>query len=70
MVVYSSAMELEDGNLGDRPRFIRFVREELKTIEKISPKNLAKLIKEKWNELHPDMKVSKNWVWHMVNHNL
>lgn len=63
-------MELEDVYLGDRPRFIRFVRNEVETIkqtgEKISKKNLVKLVTEKWNELHPDMKVNKAWVYWII----
>ena len=56
-----------------RKRFIEFMKEEatiIWQIEKyISREILAQIIKEKWNKLHPDMKVSKNWVWHIINKN-
>ena len=68
-------LSLSDGTgrdwIGRSPkRFMKFMIEEAgiirQTDKKISNKNLAKLITEKWNKLHPDLKVNKSWVWRVI----
>lgn len=50
----------------DRRAFIDFLFQELETIKKMSKKQIAKTISDKYKEEHPDLKLNEVWVYRLL----
>lgn len=50
----------------DRRTFIDFLFQELETIKKMSKKQIAKTISDKYKEEHPNLKLNEVWVYRLL----
>lgn len=50
----------------DRRAFIDFLFQELETIKKMSKKQIAKTISDKYKEEHPNLKLNEVWVYRLL----